>query len=185
MQLDEVRSVPPRDVHARRALTVVASGDATHDALADARRGGVRQLVRRGAPPTVPVDPRTFPPPRSAARAPRAAAPARRRAIGVAHRARCRVARDARLPCAAGAEHGARRSVRQPHQHEPARGQGLHLRGADVVRVPPRPWPVRAARERAVGRHGRRRARSDLGAARHPRRPAGDAARSSRPAVPR
>jgi hypothetical protein len=34
----------------------------------------------------------------------------------------------ARLPRAARAEHDPRRAVRQPDQHEPARGQGLHLR---------------------------------------------------------
>ena len=42
---------------------------------------------------------------------------------------------DARLPRPARAEHGPRRSVRQPDQHEPARGQGLHLRRAHQLRV--------------------------------------------------
>ena len=43
------------------------------------------------------------------------------------------------------AEHGARRAVRQPHQPEPARGQGVHLRRAHVVRFPAAAGPVRAA----------------------------------------
>ena len=66
----------------------------------------------------------------------------------------------ARLPRAADAEHGARRSVRQPHQHEPARGQGLHLRRRGRLRLPPRPGPVRAADQRAVGGYRRRDPRS-------------------------
>ena len=36
----------------------------------------------------------------------------------------------ARLPAAAGDEHGARRPLLEPHQHEPARGARLHLRRA-------------------------------------------------------
>ena len=62
----------------------------------------------------------------------------RRAAVGAAHRPRLRLARHARLPRAACCEHGARRPVRQPHQPEPARGQGLHLRRAHGVRLPPR-----------------------------------------------
>ena len=55
-------------------------------------------------------------------------------------------------------EHGPRRAVRQPHQPESARGQGLHLRRPHRVRVPPAARAVRAAGQRADG--GDRAARS-------------------------
>ena len=61
-----------------------------------------------------------------------------RGAVGAAHRARRRVAPHAGLSRAAAAEPRARRAVRQPAEHEPARAQGLHVRRAVVVRVPAR-----------------------------------------------
>ena len=74
------------------------------------------------------------------------------------------------------AQHDARRAVRQPHQHEPARGQGLHLRGAHGVRLPPRGRSVRVPRQRPVRGDGGRDPRGPVGASRHPRRAPGDAA---------
>ena len=53
--------------------------------------------------------------------------PARRRRM-LRDRQRRRAALDAGLPVARGDEHGARRPVLEPHQHEPARGARLHLR---------------------------------------------------------
>ena len=66
----------------------------------------------------------------------------------------------ARLSRARGREHGARRPVRQPDQPEPARGQGVHLRRPHVVRLPAAARALRAAGQRADGRHRRRRSRS-------------------------
>ena len=57
-------------------------------------------------------------------------AAAGRAAVRAADRPRRRGRDHARLSRAGRGEHGARRPVRQPHQHEPARGQGHHLRRA-------------------------------------------------------
>ena len=67
----------------------------------------------------------------------------RRAAVGAAHRPRRRGANVAGLSRARHAESGARRPVRQPHQLEPARAQGLHLRRAHQLRLPARPRSVR------------------------------------------
>ncbi len=56
--------------------------------------------------------------------------------IRVAHRTRGGGEKYAGLPRAGRREHGARRPVRQPDQPEPPRGEGIHLRRADVVRLP-------------------------------------------------
>ena len=53
----------------------------------------------------------------------------------------------------------ARRPVRQPHQPEAARGEGLHLRRAHRVRLAARARAVLAAGERAHGGDGRRDSR--------------------------
>ena len=57
------------------------------------------------------------------------------------------------LPRAGAVERGARRAVRQPPEHEPARGQGLHLRRAHRLRFAAGRRPVRAADERRQRRH--------------------------------
>ena len=62
----------------------------------------------------------------------------------------------------------ARRPVRQPDQHEPAREEGLHVRRAYELRRSPRSRTVRPAGKRAVGGHDRCHSRSDRRAPRHP-----------------
>ena len=59
-----------------------------------------------------------------------------RAADAAARRRDRRGALVAGLPGDAGDEHGARRPVLEPHQHEPARGARLHLRRQLAVRVP-------------------------------------------------
>ena len=71
------------------------------------------------------------------------------------------------------AQHDPRRAVRQPREHEPAPGQGLHLRCAHRLRSAPRSRSVRAADERWHRGHGAGDSRSDQGDRRHPRRAAG------------
>ena len=67
----------------------------------------------------------------------------------------CRPAPElARLPRAAGTEHGAGRAVRQPRQPESARGERLHVRRIDVVRLAPGTRAIPAADQRADGVHG-------------------------------
>ena len=82
------------------------------------------------------------------------------------HRPRRRVAPHARLPRAGRRQPRARRAVREPAEHEPARAEGLHLRRAVVVRVPAGAGPVPAVGQRADGgdgrRHRRGRGRSDV-----------------------
>ena len=130
-----------------------------------------------------------------ATRAPSAAAAqhcsaAVRAAVGAADRPRGRRAQHARLSRAGDGEHGARRAIQQPHQPEPARGQGLHLRRAHGVRIPAPPRSIRAAGRRADERHGaidRGIDRRDLGdgqhAAHHRRRSCGWRPRRSRAAT--
>ena len=109
------------------------------------RGGGVRRMGRRGGG--------RF---RSARRA---AAPARLNVVPRpgAPQSELRIGHvavateHARLPRARGGEHGARRPVRQPHQPESARGQGLHLRRAHGVRLPPAARALCAAGQRADG----------------------------------
>ena len=76
---------------------------------------------------------------------------------------------------AAGRQHDPRRPVRQPHQHEPARGQGLHLRRAHRVRVPPRARARSCCTPACSRRDRRRAARSARRDPRDPRRAAGHA----------
>ena len=63
-------------------------------------------------------------------------------------------AAHARLPRAARAQHDPRRPVRQPPQHEPARGQGLHLRRAQRLRLQAQ-RPARSACRRRCRRPSR------------------------------
>ena len=77
----------------------------------------------------------------------------------------------ARLSRARRGQHGARRPVRQPHQPESARGQGVHLRRPHRVRLPPAARAVRAAgaacrRRPPAGRSRNRSPRSPRFAAR-------------------
>ena len=58
----------------------------------------------------------------------------------------------ARLPADAGDEHRARRHVLEPHQHESARGERLHLRRQLAVHVPPERRAVPGGERRAHGR---------------------------------
>ena len=171
-----LRAMMIRDITSfhRRAFvpartTVIAVGDASHDELAAAVQPRVRGMDAGAVGTRSPI------PRRSAA----PAAPATRLAlvhrpgvgaVGAAHRPRRAAAAHARLSRRARRQHDSRRPVRQPHQHEPARGQGLHLRRAHRVRVPPGAGPVRPARQRAVAtrpptRCARRSARSAPSAA--------------------
>ena len=81
----------------------------------------------------------------------------RRQAGGAANRAARRRHRRAAIvagfPGDSGDEHGARRIVLQPHQHEPARGARVHLRRQLAVRVPPIGRAVRHRRRRPHRRH--------------------------------
>ena len=165
--------------------TLIAVGDATHDALADAAqrafsRAG-RRRQRRAATRSLDVRVRRASPPSRLAIVHRPGAAQSELRIGhVALRAL-----DARLSCGARAQHDSRRPVHQPHQHEPARGQGLHLRRQDRVRVPPRARSVRAAGERAVRYDGRRHAGGVRRDSRHPRRAARHGRGAREPVAPR
>ena len=164
--------------------TVIAVGDASHDALSGRGGARVRGLDARSRRSRSPI-PQSFPAPAHADVAPGARPPRRRGAVGAARRPRRPAAPLARLSRRARRQHDPRRPVRQPDQHEPARGQGLHLRRAHGVRVPPRAGAVRPARQRPGGRDRRRAARSDRRDPRDSRRPSGDARRSSSSAARR
>ncbi len=72
-----------------------------------------------------------------------------------------RSAQQSRLRAGARDEHYPRRHVRQPDQHEPARGARLHVRSEFVVRVLAQRRPVFRRDRRAHGCHGARGARGD------------------------
>ena len=131
-----------------RPTTVIAAGDASHDdliALVERAFDG----WHRG--PAWPAERRRGPGRRRRpADAPGARAPAGRGAVRAADRPRVGGAGTSRLPPAARAQHDPRRPVRQPDQHEPARGQGLHLRRAHGVRA--RRGPGRSCCRRACSR---------------------------------
>jgi zinc protease len=90
---------------------------------------------------------------------------ARRRAVRDPHRPRVARLDGPRLLPADGAQLPARRPVFLPHQHEPARGQGLHLRRAVGARRRPDPRSVHRERRREDGRHRGVRRRVHEGAA--------------------
>ena len=148
------------DFHRRRYLrppwTVVAVGDLAPEALQAEGRAG----LGRGAP-----SPAGGAPPGRAAGAaalgPAAGVlrPRGRRAVRDPPRPSRPAAHVARLLRPGRAEHGARRTVREPHQPEPARGEGLHLRGPDVVRLACRARAVLPAGRRADDGHPGRAAR--------------------------
>ena len=154
------------------AATLIAVGDCEHaeiarlaaEAFADWAGGGPdarRRGVGRAAAPHARI-----------AIVPRRAAPQSELRIG--HVAAARDTPD--YHALVVAQHGARRTVRQPHQPEPARGQGLHLRRADGVRVPPH-GRVRSRCRRAC-RRAAPRSRSRSRSARSP------AIRGTRPVTP-
>ena len=133
-----------REFH-RRAFspersTLIAVGDATHDALGRCGAASVRGLedCRQRRAATRSHDVRAAD---SSPQPPRDRAPTWGGTIGAANRTRCARALDARLSRRARAQHDSRRPVRQPHQHEPEGRQGLHLRRPDRVRIPPRSGP--------------------------------------------
>ena len=160
--LEEVAAFHRGDVHAvapDRRRRPATRRTTRSRALVEAR---VRRLVRRGRR-AMPSSIRA----RSPLRAPpverlAVLAPARRGAIGAAHRARRRA--RARTPdyhallvlnMVLGGQFVSRINMNLRED------KGYTYGARTVVRVPPRPWPVRAARERAVRRHRRRHARSD------------------------
>ena len=143
--------------------TLIAVGDCDHDAIERLAGEAFAGWERR-------CGPRRAPGHAAAAAAAVECRPATRcSAVRTAHRSRGGGPQHARLPRARGGEHGARWTVREPDQSEPARGQGLHLRRAHRVRFPAAARPVFAERERADGGH--RRAPSGIARRnrRHPR----------------
>ena len=148
-------AVSTRSTYGPQGATVIAAGDASHDELralvADALQGLDAARAADGRRRSRDID----------------AAGACRRGWRSSHRpgaaqselrlGHVSIARsDPDYLQPARAQHGARRPVRQPHQHEPAREARLHLRRAHQLRHAARAGSVRAAGERAVGRDRRR-----------------------------
>ena len=151
------------ECYRRSQPVLVASGDASHQELVDlvgeTWRAPTGNHWKWGGAEGVPLAECETPAGEPAAAAGRRVADrhrgsAGRRAVGAARGARGRGAIDAGLSHAGRVEHGVGRRVRQPHQPEAARGEGLHLRRAFELRVPPSDWTVRGAGERADGRDG-------------------------------
>ena len=147
MTVDDVRAFHAQAMRPSVA-TLIAVGDCDHDTirrLAHDAFGDWHGAAIDGNA----VDPAL---PQAAAAQHRPAP--RRTAVGAADRPCLRASKHAGLSRAGDGEHGARRAVQQPHQSEPARGQGVHLRRADRVRVPAPRRSVRAAGRRADERDG-------------------------------
>ena len=136
--------------------TVIAVGNGSHESLGDAIERAFGRLARQL---------RREPPGRSDDVADSAwingavnRAESRCSTVGAAHRPCSGRQEFDGLPRARRAESRARRPVRQPHQHESAGTQGLHLQRANQLRVQTRARSVCAVRKCPVRRHGRRRA---------------------------
>ena len=148
MTVDDVRAFHERAIRPSVA-TLIAVGDCDHETirrLADDAFGGWHGEASgtEDAEVALPQPARLNIVPRASLRA----------AVRAADRARGRRTKHARLSRAGHRQHGARRTVQQPHQPESARGQGLHLRRAHGVRFPAPAGSIRAAGRRADERHG-------------------------------
>ena len=164
MTVDDVRAFHERAMRPSVA-TLIAVGDCDHETirrLAHDAFGEWRGAAIDGSAgdPALPRPPRL-------SIVPRPGAPQSELRIGHVSAPRSTPG----LSRAGDGEHGARRAVQQPHQSEPARGQGFHLRRADRVRIPAPRRSVRAAGRRADERHGpvdRGIDGRDLGDGQHP-----------------
>ena len=150
--VDEVRTRHARMFQPEGA-TLVLAGDRPASELLAAAEAVFGSWANDRAVAPIPRDAGRLDPPRDAGGAAGHRVAAGLGAVGTAGRARRGLARDAGLSRHHPAERGARRAVRQPLEHEPARGQGLHLRRAHRLRSAARDGAVRAADQCRQRRH--------------------------------
>jgi predicted Zn-dependent peptidase len=126
---DEVRRFH-RGAFVPASATLVIAGDADPAALTAAAESAFGSWRAQADGAFVNHEAGRQPPPAAPDRRPHVRLAGGIGAVRTAHRPRVRVAQHARLPCTPAAEHDPRRTIREPRQHEPPPGQGVHLRRA-------------------------------------------------------